>query len=168
MNWPILLAAVEKDAGLRNRQHAVSVSASVLAPLLARLSYLLAARLLETLPPDVARGIETLTLSAGRYEPFERYVAQVMHLDRSESRVALERIAAVMSALDNALPDEVMYDIAAEAPTLFVELFPRRRAMVPATPASPLQSREPVPLWSASESYVPRYLLRRWAKTAGN
>lgn len=157
---PDLLDAVQKKVGLRTRKQALLVSAAVLAPLCARLSYTFSVRFLGALPPDLARLIAIQIPSAVVYETFDRYVSQVTDLDGSKAQVAIDRVAAVMSALDATIAAEVIAGIAAEVPKLFIRLFPEHGELVPTMPPSPLQSSRPLPLWSTPPSGPLRYIDR--------
>ena len=144
---------------MRTPKQAVHVSAVVLAALCARLSYTFSVRFLGALPPDLARLIATQMPNAGVHEPFDRYISQVTDLEGIKRQVAIDHVAAVMSALDATIPAEVIYGIASELPKLFIELFPERRGLVPTMPPSPLQSRVSLPLWSAPPSGPPLSLV---------
>lgn len=149
---PDLVDAVQKRIGLRTRKQALLVSAAVLAPLCARLSYTFSVRFLGSLPPDLAQRMTTEIPNAGIYEPFDRYLSQVMDLEAVKPQVANDHVAAVLSVIAATIPAEVMSGIAAEVPKFFVQLFPERRELVPTMPPSPLQSRSPLPLWSTPPS----------------
>ncbi len=108
-----------------SRREAEATTVIVLRALWERLSIGLSSRLNETLPGALARQLRGIAAAGTRFAPVQTYLAEVAAAGRVGPAEARRQAVAVLAALAEALPADVMAGIAAEVPTLVEELFPR-------------------------------------------
>ena len=124
---------VRRRLGAGRRREAEATTVIVLRALCERLSIGLSSRLSETLPGALARQLRGIAPAGTRFAPVETYLTEVAAAGRVGPAEARRQSVAVLAALAEVVPADVMAGITAEVPKLVHELFstqtPSRRSI---------------------------------------
>lgn len=130
-----LVKKVQGRLGAAGRREAEATTSVVLRALFERLSIGLSSRLSETLPRSLARRLRGIAAAGTRFAPVETYLTEVAEAERVSLPEARRHAMAVVAALTELLPADVLAQIAAEVPTLVLTLFPRGTELAPPPPS---------------------------------
>lgn len=129
-----LVRKVQDGLGAPGRREAEATTGVVLRALCERLTIGLSSRLSETLPRTLARRLRGIAAAGTRFAPVETYLTEVAEAERVSLPEARRHAMAVVAALTEVLPADVLAQIAAEVPTLVGALFPRGTELAASLP----------------------------------
>jgi uncharacterized protein (DUF2267 family) len=119
-----LVAIVRTRLGASSRSEAEATTLLVLRPLWERLSIGLSARLSDTLPRALARQLMGIAPAGTRFAPVETYLTEVAAAGHVGIPEARRQALAVVAALAEVLPADVLARVTAEVPALVRALLP--------------------------------------------
>jgi uncharacterized protein (DUF2267 family) len=120
-----VVETVRHRLGAGSRRDAEATTIIVLRALWERLSIGLSRRLSEILPGVLARRLRGIAAAGTRFAPVETYLTEVAAAGHVSPIEARRQAVAVLAALAEVLPTDVLAQIAAEVPTIVRELFRR-------------------------------------------